>query len=169
MQIFDSEERNETRKKIILLFFILFYIACLFALYKYSAEPNKNFLAFIIGSIILIGIYLYYIFQPPFITKIILLWLPLLFIPILLYLQLQEINQKENEFVENIITKIIPQFLKYQYYILFGIYAIFEVVLRLLSKYSQALKTKIQKNPFTIRIYFFIVLVVANFLIEMFL
>lgn len=92
----------------------------------------------------------------------------LLLAPVSICLRLQGINQKESESAENIIKNIAPQFLKYQYYILFATYLVFEILLRLLSKYSQKLRIKIQENPFTIRLYFFIVLAIASVLIEIF-
>lgn len=160
--VFSLEVKNEKTKKFIFLFFILLCISFVFGLYKME---SASFLTFVIFSIIFISIYLYYFFQPLIITKIIFYTLILLF-PISIYFRLQKVNRGESELAKNIIVNIAPQFLKYQYYILFGAYALFEILLRLLSRYSQRLRAKIQENPFVIRLYFIIILGIASIIIE---
>lgn len=163
-QVFTLEVKNEKVKKLLFLFFILLCVAFVFGLYKIE---TMSLAGFVVATLIFIAIYLYYIFQPVIITKIIFITL-LLLAPISIFLRLQEFNQKEGEFAENIISKIAPQFLKYQYYILLGVYLVFEIFLRLLSRYSQKLQAKIKENPFTIRLYFFIILAIASILIDIF-
>lgn len=159
-----SPEVSEGVKNFIFLIFILLCIGIVFSIQKFG---YINFSYFVFVSIIFIAMYLYCVFKPLIFTKIIFYSL-LLLSPIGLYLRLQEVNKKESELAENIITKIAPEFLKYQYYILFGVYTLFEILLRLLSRYSQRLRAKIQENPFTIRFYFIIILAIVSFFIEIF-
>ena len=159
-----SPEVSEGMKNFIFLIFILLCIGLVFGIQKLE---YISFSDFVFISIIFIAMYLYLVFKPLIFTKIIFYSL-LLLTPISLYLRLQEVNQKESDLAKNIITKIAPEFLKYQYYILFGVYTLFEILLRLLSRYSQRLRAKIQENPFTIRFYFIIILAIVSFLTEIF-
>lgn len=153
----------EKIKKLFFIFFILFSIAFVFWLYKLEMIGLAGFMIAAFGLVFVCLCYLSplisipvikMIFRVLFIFAPVIIILGSILIPILTYICLRAIGQMENEFGKKVIEKIAPQFLNYQFYILFGSYLIFEILIRLLSRYSKELRTKVEENPLMIRFYF---------------
>ena len=148
-------------KNIIFLIFILTSTLFIYLLPLSPPTEEKVSAPAIIYFVIMIIIYLGYVFKPVWLG-IFLIAISLPYYPIHLYNKFKELNETEREVSEEIILRLAPQYIEHQFYILIISYLIFEVMLRLLGKFSKKIRLKVKESPFMIRFYFLFVLIFIN-------
>lgn len=163
LEIFSLEVKNKKTERLVFLFFVLVCSAFVLGFYKLDLISFKYL---IVTYVIFLGLWLYHFFQPDIITKMIFISLFLL-APVVLYLEMWQVSQKESKLFEGIINEAAPQFIDYQYYILLMTYTVFEVAIQLLSLFFKKIREKIKKNPYTIRLSFIIILGIIRLLMDL--
>ena len=151
---------------VILFFYILFSPSL--SLEDYNSLEGVGGFMFTLSLLIFVEtLFLYYVFEKEWLAEAIFISF-IIVLPFSIYVKLQELNQIEQASLVTIFGSLKPELVPYSVYIALVASLFFELFIRLLGKKVAFLRVKLEESPYTIRLYFLMIIITLAGIIEIF-